>query len=299
MNTVSCNGISINYRRVGDGRDVVLIHGLGANYAFWHFDVLLPLARDYRVTVYDLRGHGHSGMPSSGYTSADMAEDLDHLLNHLDIPKAHLVGHSFGGVVALHCALLHPERVSSLTIADSRIRALQPTQRPRDWPNWKTAKKRLEKLGLFLPEDETESGLWLLEQLASPDWQQKRHRLRGSPLFIPFSRWGGGNRSAERWLELLDTTTAKQDLTSPAGLTLNELSKITHPTLAIYGEKSTVLPSLCGLREHLPDCKTVVVPGAGHFLPLTRPEFFVTTVSQFLKELEKVKICGNLWSRGL
>ena len=285
MARAGCNGVSINYRCVGEGRDVVLIHGLGANHAFWHFDVLLPLARDYRVTVYDLRGHGYSGMPPIGYTSADMAEDLYHLLNHLDISRAHLVGHSLGGVIALHCAVLHPECVSSLTVADSRVRALQPTQRPRDWPTWKTAKKRLEEVGLFLPEDETEAGLWLLEQLASPDWQKKRDRLRGSQLFIPFSRWGGGNRSAKRWLELLDTTTARQDLTSLAGLTVNTLSKIVHPLLAIYGERSTVLASSQGLQRHLDNCKTVIVPEAGHSFPVTRPEFFVTTVSRFLREL--------------
>ena len=284
MSAMLNNGVSINYRRVGQGEDVVLIHGLAANHAFWHVGVLLPLARRYRVTVYDLRGHGYSGMPSNGYTPVDMAGDLDVLLGHLDIAGAHLIGHSFGGIVALQFALLHGQRVKSLTIVDSRIRALQPTNRPRDLPNWPEAKKRLARIGLIIPEDETDMGLWLLDQLATPQWRERRQELEGSPLFIPFSRLGGGNSSADRWLELVDTTTAKKEVTSSAGLTIEGLAGIQQPTLAMYGERSSTMPSFRGLGKHMPNFRRVMVPGAGHFFPVTQPEFFVRTVSQFLDE---------------
>ena len=284
MSMVSYDGASINYRCVGEGRDVVMIHGIAANHGFWHIEVLLPLARNYRVTVYDLRGHGYSGMPSSGYTSANMSEDLHHLLNHLDIQKAHLIGHSFGGTVALHFAVLHPDRVSSLTIADSRVRALQPTNRLRDLPNWETAKKSFEALGLFVPEDETEVGLWFLERLASPEWRLARDKLKGKALFVPFSPWGGGNRSAEKWLELLRTTTMRHDLIFPAGLTPDRLSNIQHPSLLLYGENSQLMPSFRGLRDLLPNHKSVIIPDAGHFFPLARPKLFVTMVYDFLAE---------------
>lgn len=282
MNTPSINGMRVNYRQVGEGPDLVLIHGLAANHAFWHLNVLLPLARGYRVTVYDLRGHGYSGMPRSGYTSAHLAEDLLGLLDHLGIRKAGLVGHSLGGVVALHFAALHPERVARLVIADSRVRALQPTQRPRDWPNWATARPRLEGLGLPIPEDEEDSGIWLLERLASPEWRSTRDRLKGTSLFVPFSSLGGGNRSAARWLELLETTTAKKELTSCDGLSINRLATIRQPTLVLCGEHSPALPSFRGLKEHLPRCRGSIVPGAGHFFPLSRPELFVRLVREFL-----------------
>jgi pimeloyl-ACP methyl ester carboxylesterase len=285
MGILTLNGVSINYRTVGEGEDVVAIHGIAANHAFWRIDVLLPLARDHRVTVYDLRGHGRSGMPSRGYTSADMAKDLHHLLTHLKISKAHLVGHSVGGVVALHYAVLHPERVASLIVADSRVRALQPTQCASDWPNWKTANKRLEELGLSIPEDEPDSGIWFLERLASPEWREARQGLEGTPLSIPFGGWNGGQATAERWLELLCNTTARKDLTSVAGLTQERLSEIKHPILAVFGARSAVLPSLRGLQALLPQCKTVIVPRAGHFYPLTRPRLFVNIVRRFLKEL--------------
>lgn len=282
--TVLNNGVSINYRRVGQGEDVVLIHGLAANHAFWHVGVLLPLASRYRVTVYDLRGHGHSGMPASGYTPVDMTDDLDVLLSHLDIAEAHLIGHSFGGIVALQYALRHGERVKSLTIVDSRIRALQPTNGPKDLPNWAEAKRKLTKLGLTIPEEETDMGLWLLDQLATPQWRQRRQELEGSPLFIPFSRLGGGNSAADRWLELVKTTTARQELTSSAGLTIESLASIEQPTLAIYGERSATMQSFQGLGRLLPNCRSVIVPDAGHFFPVTQPEFFIRTVRQFLND---------------
>jgi pimeloyl-ACP methyl ester carboxylesterase len=157
-----------------------------------------------------------------GYTSVDMAEDLYQLLNHLDITKAHLVGHRFGGVVALRYAADHPEGVASLTTADSRVHV---------------------------------------------------------------GGWNGGQRTAERWIELLRTTTARQDLTSQAGLTIERLSTIRAPALLIWGENSPTMQSFRGLKEHLPDCRAVVIPGAGHFYALTQPKIFVGMGSRFLKEV--------------
>lgn len=290
MKKINCNGVVLNCWSVGEGEDLVLIHGLAANHAFWRLDVLLSFANNHRVTIYDQRGHGYSEMPPEGYTSADMAEDLHSLLQHLGISRAHLVGHSLGGVTALHYAVAHPDRVSSLTVADSRIRAFQPDNYAAHWPHWEKAARKLKEIGLPVPEDEAEAGLWLLEQIASPDWQRARDRLKGSQLFIPFGGWNGGNKAAERWLKLMNTTTARQDFTSLAGLTIDKLATIQAPTLAVYGEHSPTLASMGGLQQCVPDCKTVTVPGKGHFFPLTQPKIFVDIVSRFLGSLQEVKL---------
>ena len=284
MRQLSRGDLSINYRCAGEGRDVVLIHGLAANHAFWHFSVLLPLAEHYRLTVYDLRGHGRSSMPPSGYTTADMAGDLHLLLDHLQIQKADLVGHSFGGVVALHYATIHPDRVRSLTVADSRIRALQPVNHPRDWQNRERAMKRLAELGLFVPDNEPDVGLWLLEQVARPEMQKVRDQLKGNPILFPFGARNGGSKSAERWLELLDTTTARKDFRDEAGLTVEKIVRIGQPILALYGDASPTLPSGQGLKEKLKSCTMEVVPNAGHFFMLTKPKLFVDIVGRFLNE---------------
>lgn len=278
-------GVGIHYQRMGQGPDIVIMHGLGGNVAFWHFRIARALMSTFRVTLYDLRGHGHSDMPSSGYTSADMANDLAGLLDYLGIEKAHLVGHSFGGTVALHYGALNPDRVSSLTLADTRVRALQPVQRPNEWPHWRLLKRQLRNCGVSITEDETEAGIRLLEEFAYA-------RLRGirsasnsqGPSFVPFGGWGG-REAAMRWLRLLTTTTAKKDFKAAAGLTLDKIRRVHHPVLAIYGEYSPCLPSCQGLQENLLDCTTIIVPKAGHFHPMVRQGTFVKSLWEFLANL--------------
>lgn len=285
VSTARLEDVAINYRSVGEGRDIVLVHGLATNHAFWQIGVLLPLAREHRVTIFDLRGHGYSGMPSGGYTSRDMANDLHGLFDHLKIPRADLIGHSFGGVILLHFAIMYPERVASLTLVDTRLRILQPTNFPADWPQGERVLKKLAELGLSPPEGEKEAGLWLLEELASPKWRKARRKLEGTQLSIPFGSWNSSNRTAERWLKLLHNTTARQDFANPAGLTVEKLHIIKQPTFLICGEHSPTISTFTRLQEYLPHCKTAIVPGAGHFYPLTRPETFVDLVRQFLWEV--------------
>jgi len=290
MGKINCNGADINYRSAGSGRkDLVLIHGLATSHAFWHLNLLLPLAKEYRVTVFDLRGHGYSEMTPSGYTTAEMAEDLHCLLNGLGIERAHIVGHSYGGTIALNFAKFHPERIDGLVVADSRVRAFQPEQRLQDWPDWEKVDEQVRRMGLVLDDDEKEVSLTLLERLArlrSCQPAGKRERCEGVPLFIPFSGLGGGVRSAKKWVKLLDNTTAKKDLLSPAGLTAEDIEAIRRPTLAFYGEKSTVLSSLYSLERKLPYCRTVILPGVGHFHPLLRPRIFAATVLDYLAEVD-------------
>lgn len=275
------NGVKLNYQQVGQGPDIVMLHGLAANLAFWYIKIVPFLTNSFRVTVFDLRGHGYSDMPLSGYTSADMQEDLHALLDQLGIRQAHLVGHSFGGVVALQFATLCPERVRSLTIADSRISALQPVPRLKEWPHWNIWKTELDRLGIIL-DDEQELDYQLLEKLANHQWQSAKQDFKDISFFVPFETWNRGRRGVQQWLRLLSTTTAKQDFEATAGLTLNSIQQLHHPTLAIYGEYSYCLPSCRELQKNLLHCKPVIVPRVGHFHPLIRPAIFLRNFRRFL-----------------
>jgi pimeloyl-ACP methyl ester carboxylesterase len=286
MEYAQLSGASIAYRRVGRGDDVVMIHGMAATHGFWHLNVLLPLTRRFRVTIYDQRGHGNSSMPHEGYTSAHLADDLLELLDSLGIQRANLIGHSLGGTVALHFAVEHPDRVASLVVADARVRSLQPSQRPAEWRHWKAVKSKLEETGLEISDDMNDWGLCLLEQLASAKFTSAREKLAGTSLFIPFSRLSGGQRAAERWITLLQTTSARCELTDVAGLSVQRLAEIACPVMAIYGEKSALLPSQSGLKAILPDCRGVVVPDSGHFFPISCADRFVGEILNFLGSLE-------------
>lgn len=282
------NGIRLHYvMRLGSPM-LVLVHGLATNLAFWYLKVFPLLSRDFGILLFDLRGHGQSDMPSAGYTTADMAEDLCALLHHLHIEQAHLVGHSYGGAVALHYATLHPEHVLSLTLADARIRCFQPSQRLTDWPQAERWQKELENLGDVPDEDDSEMGYRFLETLAESQVRGEVQGRKPDRMFSPFGLSRGRNHTAKRWLTLLRTTSARSDFTNIAGLTRERVREVRTPTLAVFGEYSHCLPSCQGLQQNLPDCRQVIVPGVGHFHPVVRPLFFARVVQEFVRGVQ----CG-------
>ncbi|MFQ6040561.1 MAG: alpha/beta fold hydrolase [Candidatus Poribacteria bacterium] len=265
------NGINIHYQTSGQGPDLVLIHGATGNMAFWYLSTLPILKEEFRVTVYDMRGHGYSDVPPSGYTSADMAKDLVGLLDHLGIERAHLLGHSFGGVVALHTAALYEARVANLVLADPEIPALRHLCDVKKWPYWEAWNARLREFGIDVPDEK---------------WDDLDYVLRQS-LYIPmaYGMRKGRERKGKRLLRLLDNTTAINDFRELAGLTMDKIRQIPHPTLAIYGELSPFLPACQYLTENMPNCKSVIVP-TGHFHPALEPEEFVKHLKNFLRDPE-------------
>jgi len=280
MQKAQVNGVRLVYQQFGCGSEMVMIHGLATNRAFWYLPIAQQLESNFHITLYDLRGHGYSDIPQSGYTSADMAQDLHELLDHLQIQRATLVGHSFGGVVALHYALQHPERVNQLVIADSRIYALQPFQRLEDTAYRSALEETfLAKSGIDW-QSEVHLGLRFLEEMAKECQQPAPPKLHDG--FIPFGESRGNSKTAKKWLHLLEQTTARHDLVDIAGLTVEKIRQLSCRTLAIYGERSRCLPSYQALKNFLPDCQTVLVPEAGHFHPMTKPEFFINTLTSFL-----------------
>src|SRR3954454_5600622 len=77
------SGVELHYQQFGQGPDLVMIHGITGNLAIWHLEMVPALMSQFRITTYDLRGHGYSSVPPTGYTTADHATDLKNLLDHL------------------------------------------------------------------------------------------------------------------------------------------------------------------------------------------------------------------------
>src|SRR5262249_18598570 len=103
MPQIQANGLKFHYQQAAAGPDRVLIHGLTGDLSIWFLcQAMGTLARTFRVTAYDLRGHGYSSLPPSGYTSSDQAGDALAIMDALAIDRAMLVGHSFGAVIAMH-----------------------------------------------------------------------------------------------------------------------------------------------------------------------------------------------------
>jgi 3-oxoadipate enol-lactonase len=117
---VTINGIDTRYVLDQEGNNpwLTFIHPLGADLSLW--DQFAGYFRGaYSVLRYDVRGHGHTACAHAPFSIADLADDLAALLDALGAPSTHLVGVSMGGMIAQSFALDHPQRVRSLTLADT------------------------------------------------------------------------------------------------------------------------------------------------------------------------------------
>jgi pimeloyl-ACP methyl ester carboxylesterase len=275
--------LRLHYQNSGRGEAVVLIHGLGANLAFWYMGVARSLSRHYHVIMYDLRGHGRSGSPQFGYKLDHMTEDLDALLNHLNLDRVHLVGHSFGARVALYATMQQPDRVASLTIADSQLRALQPPMRLREWPYWKTWKRQLQAQGYSaLPSDDKIIDFRLLSYVSQLAPEAANEEIT-VPRYRPsLRRRDMGRRGSSRWRRLTKSPACCDELEAEHQITVNQIEKVSVPTLAVYGEHTHCLRSCFKLTKLMPNCQMVIVPKAGHFHPAIRPRMFTQVLQSFL-----------------
>jgi pimeloyl-ACP methyl ester carboxylesterase len=274
----------LHYQSAGEGEAVVLIHGLGANLAFWFMTIGRHLARQYRVVTYDLRGHGASSVTPAGYLLPDMVQDLNVLLDHLGVARAHIVGHSFGARVALAFAITQPQRVLSLTIADTQVRCLQPPMQLRDWSHWPRWKSELEAQGhTGLPQDHEVITFELLanfNQLTPAFAHGGLAPKRAAP---SLRRRDMGKRGSARWQRLLATTRAREEFSDERPLTNESIAAIRSPTLAVFGELSHCMPSCRQLERLIPGCEVQIVPAAGHFHPAVKPRRFTRILETFLE----------------
>ena len=121
MQRTRVNGVELEYEIHGSGEPVILLHGgLLA-------DENTPLTKEsaltsrYKVINYHRRGFGGSEHPAGKATIEDQAADCFELMNHIGVGRAHVVGHSLGGVIAIQLALSHPERVQTLALMEPAL----------------------------------------------------------------------------------------------------------------------------------------------------------------------------------
>ena len=170
------NGIRLYHESYGQGEPLVLIHG-GLTTIGEMQGWVQPLARARRVIAAEMQGHGQTADTDRPMSFATMGDDIAILLDHLWIPKADLVGHSFGGAVAIRAAIQHSDKIRRLVVISSpsaksgwyaeaqegmgRISASMaknmmqtPTGRlSQQWPEPQRFPQLLDKMGKLMSED--------------------------------------------------------------------------------------------------------------------------------------------------
>jgi len=118
---VTLPDVTLSVRQQGDGEsgaDFLLVHGLASNARLWDETAAVLVDAGHRTWAVDLRGHGESGLPDSGFDSGTAAKDLAAVCAALGLSSVIVAGQSWGGNVAVRFAAEHPELVTSLALVD-------------------------------------------------------------------------------------------------------------------------------------------------------------------------------------
>ena len=247
------DGFEMYYEQHGAGEEpLVLVHGYTGDVSDWHHQIV-EFAPPHPILVMDHRGHGRSGAPGGreSYSLEGMAEDVEALAGRVGFERYHLVGHSMGGMIAQEIALRSPERLLSLTLADTG----------RDFTLGQSGPvKRLFDSQLRLAEQQ---GMEAVARFSGPP--PPPHL---SPERIAHERARLARMSVDGYAG------AWQALCRWPG-TETRAHGIRVPTLVIHGELDRmVIPGSTWLAEAISGARLEVVPEAGHSPQIERPELF-------------------------
>lgn len=266
MPQAEINGAELNYELTGDGPAVVLVHEGVCDLRMWD-ELVEPLAREFTVLRYDMRGYGESTLPSGPFSQI---RDLLSLLDHVGIERAALVGVSYGGRVALDTAFTAPDRVTALVLAAPGLRDHEWSQAVREFGD---EEERLLDAGDIDAATELNVRLWVDGPGRGTDAvaEEVRDRVR---------------QMQRRAFEI---QVAAYESTPPPGPEAPldvRLSEVAAPTLVIVGDADVpdLLEIADRLGNELPNSRTVVLENTAHTIPLERPDEFRDLTLDFLRE---------------
>jgi 2-succinyl-6-hydroxy-2,4-cyclohexadiene-1-carboxylate synthase len=275
MARLPVGGVQINVETAGAGDPLVLLHGFTGSAATWE-PHMSELARGFFTVAIDHLGHGQSDAPADPerYAIGFAAEDILSVLDQLHIDRAHVLGYSMGGRVALALAIIAPERLSAL-ILESASPGLPAAEARRERGARDAAlAASIERDGVEAFADRWERLPLFASQTQLPDDVRSRlraQRLRNTPAGLANSLRGLG-----------------QGVQAP----MHEyLPEVRIPTLVLAGALD---PDYCErgreMNRLIPGARLEIVPDAGHAIHLEQPEAFRRLVLEFLDRRSRAEV---------
>ena len=265
--TLPVGGTTFAVHTRGSGVPLLLLHAFPLDHGMW--EAQEPLSESLRLIVPDQRGFGgSSGQPPIASIAA-MADDAVALLDALHVGEpAFVCGVSMGGYVAQHVAARHPERVRGLILCDTKLEADTPEARA----GRASLAAKVGRLGTEILADAMLGKLLAHGETARADERR--------PAVEALLRRMIGRQRAETVQAALAAMGQRPDMTET-------LRRLTVPTLLVVGAEDTFTPpeTMQRMETLLPDARLLIVPAAGHLVPLEAPQVFNAAVAEFLREV--------------
>lgn len=245
---------------MGQGEVVVLLHGIGGNKLNWR-DAMPALADSFHVVAWDARGWGESDDYDGPLSFDDLANDLLRLLNHFEADRAHLVGLSMGGRIAMHFAERHQSRIASLVLCDT-------TRGVEGWSEeQRAAFVRSRQEPLLNGKDVSDIAISVARTLVSPTASEDAMAQMVDSMM---------RLHKESYLKAIEA-----NLMMPAH---SQLGEIKVPTLVIVGASDQLTPpsEARAIAEQIAGAELLIVPDAGHLVNIETPKEFNAAVRRFL-----------------
>jgi pimeloyl-ACP methyl ester carboxylesterase len=262
--TVDAGGIKTNYLEAGSGPDVVLIHGSGpgvTSYANWRL-VLPALGENFHAIAPDMAGFGYTDRPAGiNYSLQTWADQTLGVMDGLGIEKAHLIGNSFGGAIALRLASQHPDRVDRMVLMGSMGVDFPITDGlDRVWGYTPSIENMRRVLDVFAYSRE----------LVNEELAEVRFRASTQP---GFQESFGSMFPEPRQAQVDAMSTPEADI-----------RKLAHRTLLVHGREDQVIPVQTSFKllELLDNADLHVFSHCGHWTMIERATQFNRLVRDFL-----------------
>jgi len=261
MPALEINGTTMAFDEAGGGRPLLLIHAGIADRRMWR-DVMPALARQFRVIAPDLRAYGDTPIPPAPFS---WTADLLALLDALDVDRAHVMGVSMGGQVALDLALARPDRVDHLVLVGAGISGWE--HRPE-----------------MAVINDAEIAAVRAGDLDTAAWGAVRAWVdgprRGPDAVDPELR----RRVFEMQRHAYEIDNEEAELSFQVERHREHLGEIAAPTLVLAGEldQEDILDMAPVLAGEIPGARYQVLPGVAHLPPMEEPDAFACAVLDFL-----------------